>query len=112
MPLPILQRVLSSLTPDGRVLFATRTIRLFAYGLLSIVLALYLSAVGLTDPQIGLLLTLTLAGDILISFWLTTSADRKGRRRMLIAGALLMVFAAVIFVSTTSLPILLFAAVV
>src|SRR4051812_33874689 len=110
MPLPILKRVLSSLTPDGRVLFATRTIRLFAYGLLSIVLALYLSAVGLTDPQIGLLLTLTLAGDILVSFWLTTSADRKGRRRMLVIGAALMVLAAFAFASAASLPILLVAA--
>src|SRR5690349_3419042 len=112
MPLPVLKRVLTSLSSDGRVLFATRTIRLFAYGLLSIVLALYLSAVGLSDPQIGLLLTLTLAGDIVISFWLTTRADRKGRRRTLIVGAALMILAAGVFVSTSALTLLLIAAVV
>ena len=45
------------LTPDGWLLFATRCARLFAYGLVSVVLVLYLSALGLTDARIGVLLT-------------------------------------------------------
>jgi len=48
---------------DVVTLFTTRIIRLFCYGLLSVVLALYLAQVGLTERQIGLLFTLTLAGD-------------------------------------------------
>ena len=36
-----------SLTTDGRLLFTTRLVRLFAYGFLSVVLALYLAQVGL-----------------------------------------------------------------
>ena len=63
---------------DIRILFTTRIIRLFCYGFLSVVLALYLVQVGLTEQQIGLLFTLTLAGDAGISLWLTTSADRFG----------------------------------
>ena len=47
-------------------------------------LVLYLAATGLDTGRIGLLLTLTLAGDAAISLWLTTSADRVGRRRTLI----------------------------
>ncbi len=70
---------------DVRVLFATRILRLFAYGFLSVVLVLYLAEAGLSERQIGLLLTLTLVGDTLISLWITTTADRIGRRRMLIA---------------------------
>ena len=70
-----------ALSRDIRILFATRIVRLFAYGSLSIVLALYLAAVGLSDAQIGLLLTLTLVGDTLVSLLLTTRADRFGRRR-------------------------------
>ncbi len=54
------------------VLFGTRIVRLFAYGLLSIVLVLYLAAIGLTTRQIGVLLTLTLIGDTAVSLWLTT----------------------------------------
>src|SRR5262249_46465837 len=72
---------------DGWVLFGTRIVRLFAYGLLSVVLALYLSAVGLSDRSIGVLLTLTLVGDAAISLLITRVADRVGRRRMLLLGA-------------------------
>ncbi len=66
---------------DVRVLFSTRIIRLFCYGFLSVILALYLAEVGITEQQIGLLFTLTLVGDAGISLWLTTSADRFGRKR-------------------------------
>src|SRR5215207_5484817 len=55
-------RALSTLTPDGRLLFLTRMLRLFAYGLLAVILGLYLAEMGLTDTQIGLLLSLTLLG--------------------------------------------------
>lgn len=99
-----------TLTADGWLLFATRCVRLFAYGLLSVILILYLSAVGLNDGQIGLLLTLTMLGDTAISLWLSTTADRLGRRRMLMAGALLMVFAAVLFAVTDDFWLLLVAA--
>jgi len=75
------------LTADGRLLFATRLVRLFAYGFLSVVLALYLAEVGLTTTQIGALFTFTLMGDAGISLWITTSADRIGRKRMLLLGA-------------------------
>ena len=75
---------------DITLLFATRSLRLFAYGFLSIVFVLYLVRIGLGGPAIGLLLALTLLGDAGISLWITTRADRAGRRAMLIAGALLM----------------------
>ncbi len=98
--------------PDIRILFATRILRMTAYGLLSVILALYLSAVGLSPQRIGLLLSLTLAGDTVISLWMTTSADRRGRRKMLIGGALLMVFAGVLFAVTRDFGLLLVAAII
>jgi MFS family permease len=94
---------------DIRLLFTTRIVRLFCYGFLSVVLALYLAQAGLTEKLIGLLFTLTLAGDAGISLWLTTSADRFGRRRTLIVGALLMAGAGVVFIITRN-PILLMVA--
>ncbi len=96
--------------PDGRILFTTRMVRLFAYGFVSVVLVLYLAAAGLTTVQIGLLLTLTLAGDTVISLAITTRADRIGRRRMLLAGAALMVLAGGVFALTRSFWLLLAAA--
>src|SRR5262245_15748427 len=88
---------LRALDRDGRLLFLTRFIRLFAYGSLSVVLVFYLISLGLSESQTGLLLTLTLAGDVVISLYLTTRADRIGRRRMLVVGALLMAAAGVAF---------------
>ena len=94
---------------DIRLLFTTRIVRLFCYGFLSVVLALYLAQAGLSKGQIGLLFTLTLAGDAGISLWLTTSADRFGRRRTLLIGALLMIGAGGVFIATRN-PLLLMVA--
>ena len=80
-------------TADFKLLFATRMVRMFAYGFLAVALALYLAQVGLSGTQIGVLISLTLAGDAAISLWITTNADRIGRKRMLIGGALLMLLA-------------------
>jgi MFS family permease len=91
---------LKNLTADGRLLFLTRFTRLFAYGALSVVLVLYLTQLGLSESQTGLLLTLTLVGDTFVSLFLTTRADRIGRRRMLIAGAFLMAGAGLMFAVT------------
>lgn len=97
---------------DFSVLFATRIIRLFCYGFLSVILALYLADTGLTESQIGLLFTLTLVGDAGISLWLTTSADRIGRRRTLLIGALLMAGAGIVFLLTNNMIILMAAAII
>ncbi len=97
---------------DVRLLFAARSVRLFAYGLVSVVLALYLTELGLSERQIGWLLTLTLVGDTAISLGITTRADRRGRRRMLVLGAALMVLAGIVFASTRSFVLLLAAAVI
>ena len=97
---------------DIFILFTTRTIRLFCYGFLSVVLALYLIQVGLNEKMVGLLFTLTLVGDAAISLWLTTSADRFGRKWTLIAGALLMVGAGIVFIFTRNPIALAIAAII
>lgn len=97
---------------DIPLLFATRILRLFAYGFLSVVLALYLTEVGLSEAQIGLLLTLTLVGDASITLWITTTADRIGRRRMLVLGAMLMILAGGVFLLTRDPWLLTLAAIV
>jgi MFS family permease len=104
--------VLQTLSPDGRLLFYTRMVRLFAYGFLSVVLTLYLAQLGLSDKQIGLLLTLTLIGDSLITFWITTVADRIGRRKMLVIGSGLMIFAGLVFALTGNFLLLVIAAII
>jgi MFS family permease len=108
-PDPGLVASLRGLDRDGRLLFAMRTLRMFGYGFLAVVLVLYLAAVGLDPLAIGLVLTLTLIGDTIISLWLTTNADRLGRRRVLVAGAALMIVAGVVFAFTSFVPLLILA---
>jgi MFS family permease len=103
---------MAHLRRDVALLFSARSVRLFAYGALSVVLALYLSDAGLTETQIGLLFTLTLAGDAGISLWITTTADRIGRKRMLILGAGLMILAGAVFSITGNVLLLMIAAIV
>jgi MFS family permease len=95
-----------TLTPDARLLFVTRGIRTFAYGMLAVILALFLAARGFTNTEIGLVFTATLVGDGVLSLVVGTIADRFGRRRVLVASCLLVVLAGSVFAITES-PILL-----
>jgi MFS family permease len=100
----------SPVRTDVALLFATRAMRMFAYGAVSVVLVLYLAGLGIEAHRIGLLLSLTLVGDVIVSLFLTTRADRLGRRRTLIAGAILMAGAAAVFAVTHDFWLLLIAA--
>ena len=100
----------AGLDRDGRLLFLARAARMFAYGFLSVVLVLYLAGLGFSQGRIGLLLTLTLVGDTGVSLWITTRADRAGRRSMLMAGAALMTAAGIPFALSGNFLVLLVAA--
>jgi MFS family permease len=82
---------------DTKILILQRFVRLFAYGGSTLILAAYLSDLGISDTRIGLFMTLTLVGDVLISFCLTLIADQLGRRWILVLGAALMSVAGIVF---------------
>ena len=96
---------------DIHLLLLTRLIRMFAYGSSTLILALFFAALNHSDAQIGLFMSLTLVGDVLISLLLTLVADSLGRRRILIMGALLMTFSGAVFATVGNYRILLLAAV-
>ena len=75
---------------QARLLFAARTVRTFSYGSLSLVLALYLAARGLSATQIGLVFTATLVEDALFTAVLASLAERLGPRRVLVVSSLLL----------------------
>lgn len=97
---------------DAWLLIFGRSCRMFAYGANALIIALFFSALDFSDYQIGLFMTLTLLGDVLLSLFLTLVADRVGRRRILFAGASLMVISGAVFVISENFWLLLFAAVV
>lgn len=97
---------------DTYVMLLTRAFRMFAYGASTLILALYFSALGHSDVQIGVFMTLTLVGDVLISLALTFVADALGRRRILLLGSLLMACSGAVFATTSTYWVLLLAAIV
>lgn len=96
---------------DVKLLCAQRFVRLFAYGGSTLILASYLSTMGISDDRIGLFMTLTLVGDVVISFFLTLFADAMGRKAVLSLGSILMAGSGVIFALFGNFWILLAAAV-
>ena len=90
------------LSKDGKLLLAARTIRTFAYGFLSVVLAIYLKLLGFDDLHIGLILTVTLANSVIFTLIASFYADKLGRRKILILYAALMSLSGGIFFVTTN----------
>lgn len=96
---------------DAWLVILARSCRMFAFGATSLIIAVFFSSLKFSDFQIGLFMTLTLAGDVLLSLFLTLVADRIGRRRVLLAGAFLMIASGVVFALAENFVILLLAAV-
>lgn len=96
---------------DFRLLFAARCVRMLGFGAVAVVLLSLLDELGLAADS-GLLLSLVLAGDIVISLLLTTSADRVGRRRVLIIGSALALLSSVVYSSSGSFLLLVVAGVI
>lgn len=96
---------------DVKLLCIQRFVRLFAYGASTLILVSYLEALGISKTRIGLFMTLTLAGDVCISFFLTLFADGIGRKTVLALGAVLMLGSGVVFALFENYYVLLAAAI-
>ncbi|HLI27312.1 MAG TPA: hypothetical protein VKZ60_09585 [Chloroflexota bacterium] len=81
---------MSALSRDGWLLVGSFALRSAAYGWLAVVLGLDLAARGLEPALIGAVFPGALAGGALLTLVVTRLADRWGRRRVLVGGALLM----------------------
>ena len=100
------------LNRDMILLFLTRFVRLFSYGMLSVALVLYLTLKGFDQWHIGILFTAILIGDIIITLLLTTTADALGRRNILVIGSMLKLFAGIMFAFVDRYLLLVFAGIV
>lgn len=98
------------LSRDGKLLLAAKIVRTFAYGFLSVILAIYLKLIGFDDLLIGLVLTVTLLNSVIFTLIASFYADRIGRRRTLAIYAALMSISGAIFVTTENHVMLFIAA--
>jgi MFS family permease len=85
---------------DGKLLLTARILRTFAYGFLSIILAIYLKLLGFDDILIGFLLASTLINSVIFTLIASFYADRLGRKKTLIIYSVLMSVSGIIFLIT------------
>jgi MFS family permease len=100
------------LAREGLNLLVAKGLRSFAFGWLSIVLALYLSRRGLTAAETGAVFTATMVEDALLTMLLSVSAGRIGPYRVMALTAPLMTLGGAILAVAESRWLLLLGAVV
>jgi MFS family permease len=86
---------------DAGVLLETRGLRAFGDGLVSVVLAGYLTALGLSDTRIGLVVAATLLGSAALTLGVGLRGHSIGRRRLLRHVSLLMIATGICFAAFT-----------
>ena len=92
---------------DGRLLLAAKAVRTFAFGWLSVILALYLARRGFSSAEIGGVFTATMVEDALLTMGLATVAARVGPIRVMAVTAPLIVLGGVILALADSKGLLL-----
>jgi MFS family permease len=102
--------VMGHVSRDGWLLLVARGLRMFGYGYVSVVLGLYLRAVGFSDVAVGLLLGAALGGTALMTIAWTLLADRVGRRRTLLVTSALMCAGGILFATGDSAWVFVLAA--
>ena len=78
-------------TADSRRLIVTRALRGIGDGVVSVLLASYLSAIGLSPTEIGIIVFATLFGSALVTLWAGFATRTIGLRRMFLGAAALMI---------------------
>lgn len=98
-------------TRDVKLICLLRSTRMFGYGALTLVLATFLRELHISPTGIGFFMTLTLTGDVILSFFLALFADSLGRRAVLGFGASLIIVSGVTFALSSNYWVLLGAAI-
>ncbi|CAI4219787.1 unnamed protein product [Parascedosporium putredinis] len=98
-------------TRDVKLICLLRSTRMFGYGALTLVLATFLRELHISPTGIGFFMTLTLTGDVILSFFLALFADSLGRRAVLGFGASLIIVSGVAFALSSNYWVLLGAAI-
>jgi MFS family permease len=96
--------------PDIYYLYAARALRGFGDGFAIIILPVYLSAIGFSAPQIGLVATVSLLGTALLTLAVGMIAPRFELRSLLLAGAVLAVVTGIAFPAAEGIAFVLIVA--
>ncbi len=92
----------ASAAPDAGRLLLARSLRGFADGFISVLLASYLDRLGFSAIQVGAIVTATLLGSAVVTLGVGLFSYRYSPRRILFGATLLMLATGLGFVATTA----------
>ena len=101
-----------TINPNTLIIFINKTLRNFSYGALSVPIILYLELIGLTHEQLGILMTISLIGNLFICFSLSSHADTFGRKNVMLICSILKFIAGGIFAFSNDIYLLAFGGVI
>jgi MFS family permease len=99
----------SSRSRDLRWLFGGNAARMFGYGILDVMFALYLVEMGLDTLHVGVVISATLLGSAALNFLVPRLTLRYGRRGTLLLLSTIMAASAVLILTTSSWLLLILA---
>lgn len=99
----IFKRLLPQVDRDGAIIISATTVRSLGYGFFAGFLGIYLSVLDFSIVQAGFVFSSLMAGGALSNVVASWRGDTIGRRKMLIAMAILMTLGGVLFTLTSSL---------
>lgn len=91
---------------DGKLIIIARGLRVFAQGSIAVLLAIYLGKIGFGLMQIGAFFSIGVAGSAVLAFLVSLIAEKIGRKRLLIAFALIAASSGIALAFSTSFPLL------
>ena len=94
---------------DSRIITIVRGIRTLGQAAITLLLALYLSALGFSLIRIGLVLSIDVAGTFFLALLVAVIGNRFGRRHLLAIIMFLAAFASLVMAVTRSFPVILVA---
>lgn len=97
---------------DFILIFITRALRMFSYGMIAVIFIQNLIAKSFLPEEIGFIQSAIVFGDIGISLILTTKADVFGRKKTLMIGSILVMITGIAYANFNSLSVLIVSGIV
>lgn len=106
------RKVLSTISRDAKIILTCKVVRMFSYGFIAVILVIYLEQLQIEAEAIGTMITFTMIGDAVMSIFLTSHADKLGRKKTLLISSLLSIVASIAFARSKTYWVLLLVAIV
>jgi MFS family permease len=97
---------------DFTIIFITRVLRMFSYGMIAVIFIQNLIAKSFIPEEVGFIQSAIVFGDIGVSLVLTTKADVFGRKKTLMVGAILKMITGIAYANFNSLSILIISGII